>query len=121
MNLTGAAKEAFEKWLLSNDLYYIVQYNTDVVAFDMSETTKNEVEFYRLSFSMKWGVYVDWFDSVGLHLTVDCIGIEHWRCCINLNRDYNMHFTWLNHGSVNTRHEARTEAIKKANELFNNK
>jgi len=120
MQLTGQCKDSFEKWFVedhlkleaSKDHYYFI----------------TEDHFNSKHPSEKYGVYVDFFDSVDMH-----ISMGNWRphndTCIN---------HWFNisdprEGSLLTdneamdliyakylsRPEARTEAIKKANEIYN--
>jgi hypothetical protein len=104
--LTGECKKAFEEW------YY---HKSDLPqCYDI----KFDTEFYNLHPSMRWGVYQDFFDSVGI--------------AVNANRNYSkcLPKSYGYYGSINcksvtntlkSREQARTEAIKKANEIFNNK
>jgi hypothetical protein len=105
MELTGKAKEQFEKW-------YNIEYNKEQY---------NGVEFPHLDdfndspLIMKWGVYVDFFDSVGINVDVEYLGDD----------SFGFSFTTTSHrlpcGGVSgfdSRPEARTEAIKKACEVL---
>ncbi len=102
MELTGKCKEEFEKWFKEEHVKW------------MSSTHY----FYNaLSSSMQYGVYVDFFDSVG-------IDIEIWiECSYKPKYTLDFYAVLINDeprtGSFSTRHEARTAAIEKANELFN--
>ena len=103
MKLTGKCKEAFEKW------YIETRYK--------GENNRLSI-FYCLVFhhkpdSEKYGVYVDFFDSVGIVLNstgVFPIDIYGFGYSVNLNSN-SIHFK--------TRPEARKAAIEKANEIFN--
>lgn len=113
MELTGKAKEDFDKWwysitnpALSGELHHFkVKTRCDVGIEDLTD-------------SMKYGVYVDWFDSVGVTIVIDAGGIKYEE-----NRE-----VWYQSGvkghkfnkATNTRQEARIKAIEKANEIYNN-
>lgn len=96
--LTGKCLEDFDKWL--QDTHYNNRHDTWI---HWSSTT----------LSMQYGVLVDFFDSVGIYINA-------------FSPDYfEIHTGWdvvMNEGKVDrSRSEARTEAIKKAGELFNEK
>ena len=107
MELTGKCKEAFEKWYADN-----VEFTGEVLYLE---------EFYILPPSMQYGVYLDFFDSVG-------IGIVSNTFTISNETSYNFDI-YHNGGYLSNREalkdvckmrsEARTAAIEKANELFN--
>jgi hypothetical protein len=108
MKLTGKCKEAFEKWFIKyrkeNALRLVVK------------------DFYLLPPSMQYGVYVDFFDSVGIWIS-DSFSNGHiigskrgYFCSIFNGRDVTEYTE-----TVSTRHEARTKAIEKADELYNEK
>ena len=99
MELTGAAKEAFIIWYEDKHMY---------------EQTFIHHEWFEIPDSMKFGVCVDWFDSVGIYIELCKVPTDRKFYCM-INDDSGEPIMY------NTRHEARTEAIKKANELFNNK
>ena len=66
---------------------------------------------------MQYGVYVDFFDSLMFRSDIVC------RMCILITETQHGFAYTLNGSSSKTfpnRHEARTEAIKKANEIYNN-
>ena len=106
MELTGAAKEAFEKW------YYN---QSDIPQLYDDYTLDYVSQFYNLPDSMKWGVYVDWFDSVGYHLSITFDGFDEFGWEVDMFKETITCPLWMD-----TRPEARTEAIKKGDELFNN-
>jgi hypothetical protein len=108
MKLTGKCKEEFEKWAINNNvlemsLGMLVVRNGIVIT-----------SFYDHSKSMKYGVYVDFFDSVGLFIEI-----------ANDNQDIKTFWVDINLDSadddveLDTRPEARTIAIKKANNIYN--
>lgn len=92
MELTGKCKEEFEKWLFKNSIW--------------------KSWFYTLIPSMKYGVLVDYFDSVGIDI-VDNID----SCANDFRHLSKVDFKYID--AHNTRPEARTASIEKANELRN--
>ena len=107
MELTGAAKEAFEKW------YLFTYLNRSKAQTDISHVLM--FEFNGKKDSEKWGVYVDWFDSVGYHLSITFDGFDEFGWEVDMFKETITCPLWMD-----TRPEARTEAIKKGDELFNN-
>ena len=99
MELTGKCKEEFEERYESLDIphYYF------------------NVEFKDFPFSMQYGVYVDFFDSVNIEIEIHNRKdyLEGWRFFI---RPCNI---IIENDEFKTRQEAQTEAIKKANEIYN--
>jgi hypothetical protein len=111
--ITGKAKEDFEKWflLLSENGRGFMKVGVPVG----KSITKS---FYKLPFSMQYGVYVDWFDSVGIR-----VFDTYW-----LKDYYGEVVSDLIDGGwcrasidVLTRHKARQKAIEKACEIYNEK
>ena len=96
MNLTGKCKEDFEKWYEKHNL------KVSWVSLDLI--------FKHLPDSMQYGVYIDFFDSVGIiiEVTYDNLPME-FDCYVN-NEKWTGFFT---------RQEARTKAIEKASEIYN--
>lgn len=93
MKLTGNCKDEFEKWYRKNN------------------THSRWVQFEIAGNSMKFGVYVDFFDSVGILINIS-----------PLNFPLDNNFWSSVNGKVKyhkTRPEARTAAIEKANEIHN--
>jgi len=101
MKLTGKCKDDFFKWLEETDVS-----DTDLFW-----------QWYKIPESMQYGVYVDFFDSVGLSIGVYKIDISKWFGIILKNNRYLNNFK----EGYSTLSEARTEAIKKANEIYNKK
>ena len=108
MKLTGKCKEEFEKW-------YVITYFKDSMPLSIQEHCAILECFDDCFKSMRYGVLVDYFDSVGVYISLD------WYKCHNPGYEY--FETDINNYTLNerfnTRPEARTEAIEKANELRN--
>lgn len=103
MELTGKCKEEFEKWLLYCGVYGEYEYHLDE---DLLSHFKN------LKTSMQYGVYVDFFDSVGIYIEdkIDsCAKDFRYLATVNFKTK----------DAYNTRPEARIVAIEKANEIYN--
>lgn len=100
--LTGKCKEDFENW-------FSIEYATEDVVENL----------YMRSFSMAYGVYVDFFDSVGVWIS----DLTSWHG--SELESFGWFVTTKNKPlastNVSTRQEARAEAIRKANEIYNNK
>lgn len=98
--LTGKCKEDFEKWLITEKPL---------------DAHVEPTSLYYLPFSMQYGVYVDFFDSVNVELVV----------YVEVFDDREFYWTVIEDGKDNvdgwadTRTEARKKAIKKANEIYN--
>jgi len=95
-SLTGKCKEAFEKW------YSIGLRSMNYTAFEIQP------------FSMQWGVYLEFFDSVGIQIDID-IYLESFKCFLHTKEKTDAN----GYRHFDTRQQAQTEAITKANELFN--
>lgn len=103
MELIGKCKEDFK-------LYFIKKYATHY----FGQWSRTDIDFfYSLPDSFKWGVLVDFFDSLGM--SVEAYNKKH--CDLNFYESCNDGYL----GIWKTRNEARTEAIKKANEIYNEK
>ena len=73
-----------------------------------------KIRFLAMSFTERYGVYVDFFDSVGVIIEI--------KIKTNLRYNYGIHdkIEWLFYSQFfSDRNLARTAAIKKANELHN--
>jgi hypothetical protein len=97
MKLTGKCREDFEKW-------YIL--NRQNQRLDIDGCYTHYTLFAIEPFTMQYGVYVDFFDSVGINITITR---KAWVVTPNQN------------GYCDSRSEARTAAIEKANEIYNSK
>ena len=107
--LTGRCKEEFDKW-------YLDRYK-DTGDFPRFEN------FIEYDFSMQYGVYVDFFDSVGIDINIFQTPMNCFRLYIKVNGNvaYNPMREQNEEQTLKRRTEARTKAIEKANELFNTK
>lgn len=96
MKLTGQAKIKFEEWFQNK-----------------SQTHYRLVEWFdSLDSSMKYGVYVDFFDSVGIYIEVA-------RANIHTKYYYMINDSSYKPNMYNTRPQAREKAIERANEILN--
>jgi hypothetical protein len=100
MELTGKCKEEFKKW--QNDCNWFEDLNI------YNENYTNIEIFYTLTPSMQYGVLEDYFDSVGLFISITRKG---WI----LHSDKQMNAF----GRLDSRPESRDAATEKANELRN--
>ena len=98
MKLTGKCKEDFEKWIKA-DILSEHRY---------SELITNG--FSQFPESMQYGVYVDFFDSVGIRISTNQFNKEYWFDIDPQAEDCEC---------LKTRPEARAAAIEKANEIKN--
>lgn len=95
-------KEDFKKWFYKN---LTLKYTFDL-----------EHWFPYLPFSMRYGILVDFFDSVGVFILINKqFDLEVYDFNIDNGTDFYESETF----EFKTRHEARTEAIKKAKEIYN--
>ena len=102
MILTDEAKLDFERWLHSNDVLikdgiYDDTYLTDV--------------FEELPLNLQYASIIEWFDSVGVYITSDYLELNKGFYSEILNENFEI--------IKPTHQEALTEAIKKANEIYN--
>ena len=104
--LTGKCREDFNNWYRSK--YYTKSKMQGIKVKHINPIT--EVKgFELLPISMQYGVYVDFFDSVGLELV-----------CFKYNNEFNSFVNGYEGESYSsTRNEARQKAIEKANEIYN--
>jgi hypothetical protein len=117
--INGKCREEFLKWI-KNKKYSIIH---DVGERDMNIVPLNEM-FEQLDFSMQYGVLVDFFDANGIIIdiqihtepTMQGAKFTKFRPEILFNGAF--HNVGASFGKRETAH---TEAIKKANEIFNNK
>ncbi len=108
MKLTGKCKTEFENWF---------QLDFEGWKIKCQESQINLEMFFEAPFSMQYGVYVDFFDSIRIYVMTGK----------NYNKKlygYSILFKANHYNQIRkyrTKHKARTEAIKKANEIYNNK
>lgn len=100
MELTKECKEDFEEWYweqVQKDRKDYVKYGKVVVLG----------KFYRAVPSMKFGVYVDFFDTLGIKIRI-------------LTTRDNFYFQiGSKEGNVTTRPAARKEAVEEASDIYN--
>ena len=102
MILNGKAKEEFFNWLD----------NQGVNGIDISNWEFEK--FHSLSNVSKNSLIIEWFDSIGIYITSDYF--------VELNKGFYSEILNENFAIVKPiRQEALTEAIKKANEIYNSK
>lgn len=109
MILTGKCREDFNKWNYDNDFGYIDNEPTSLV-----------VHFEDLDDNLKNTVIIEFFDNVGIIINVGGVlqnGIYSFSFDIQENNTLN----GIDEDGLSTRQEATTEAIKKANEIYNNR
>ena len=108
MLLTNKAKEDFENYILNENLRHdsevlISVYNQETLFIDYKDVKKTLLN----------ALIIEWFDSVGIYITSDYL---------ELNKGFFSEILDNNFAIVKpTRQEALTEAIKKANEIYNEK
>jgi hypothetical protein len=109
MKLTGKCKQDFERW------YSNQKYNLSAT-HNAGYHPNNYMDwFYTLPKSMQYGVYVDFFDSVGVNIEItnDNKHIKTFWVDVNAKETDDI--------ELNSRPEARTAAIEKANQTYNGK
>ena len=108
MELTGKCKVDFEKWFTRNDNHK--GFDEHQVALDVKYRLK---VFYQLYDSMQYGVYVDFFDSVGVFININTYdyGGRYFQYSVDDLMPDTVFYK---------RSEAITQSIQKANELYNN-
>lgn len=114
MILTGQAKKDFEKWYLETchkNIKRDIGKAFHILAFEY----KKEV--------CKQAVIVDWFDSVGIYIQPErfCIGCEFqfWLYIITDKKGCHLNNYLHNKIQNDSRYEATEQAIKHANEIYN--
>tara|TARA_R110000772_G_scaffold216105_1_gene326638 strand:- start:169 stop:537 length:369 start_codon:yes stop_codon:yes gene_type:complete len=117
MELTGKCKEEFEKWYFKD-----FEFNEEITNFDRKITLSI---FYTEKDSMKYGAFVDYFDSVKINADIQPVynytkenysSIDYFIInVIELGKeDYDYKLI-----EEKNRPKARAAAIKEANELRN--
>jgi len=105
---TGLAKEKFEEWYIS--MYHENRIIKKIEVLSLSK-------FYKLPIEFQWGIIEDFADSLGYEISVG----RYFDLDLGTH-DNRWDFDVDGHDSnelLKTRQEARTEAIKKLNELIN--
>jgi len=117
MELTGKCKEEFIEWYDES-----IEADTDMCMECGGHISTNGFE--NIPDSMRYGVLVDYFDSVEI-----CFGVAIYTIRINETKDWCYQIMGSKHTTQNneiaferflkTRPKARTKAIEKANEIRN--
>ena len=113
MILTGKAKEDFERWLYSNDV---------LIKDGIYDATYLIEGFDELPLNLQYASIIEWFDSVGIYISINYVDFYD-----ELRNDTGFETYVTNKGlsvkfrSVSSRQETIKQAIKKANEIYNNK
>ncbi len=105
MELTGKCKEDFYEWLLTDCEFVLEHEYLSMDRFNL---------FPHLTHSMQYGVYVDFFDSVGIYVSVSKYEDSLYESYVQYNDYQSSIREW-----EETLNEARTEAIKEVNEIYN--
>jgi hypothetical protein len=87
----------FEEWWQTHEVY-------DNTPMDLL----SQYDFYELPFSLQWGVYLEFFDSVGIRINA---GFQWFRI-------FKQGATPYFEDKFKSRQEAQQEAIKKAFEIL---
>jgi len=108
MKLSGKCKEDFDTWL--NPMY-----------LEEVETGSHITVFEYVGNEMRYGVYVDFFNSVDIRIEIT----NEFDKILNYNRGFNTIVNniqlFFNNDCFESRPEARAAAIEKANQIYNNK
>jgi hypothetical protein len=111
MKLTGKCEEDFEKWLKKLFKHETERKFADVfMILDLQG-----YDFDDIPQSMQYGVYEDFFDSVGSYISVSGLILSKtYICDISVISNVEHYYD-----GFLTRAEARSKAIEKANEIYN--
>ena len=108
MILTGKAKEDFENYVLNKELG-----NDSEVLISVYNQETLFINYNNVKETLLNALIIEWFDSVGIIITSDYF---------ELNKGFYSEILESNFEIIKpTRQEALAEAIKKANEIYNNK
>ena len=118
MILTGKAKEDFENYVLNKNLGHdsevlISVYNQETLFIDYKDVKKTLLN----------ALIIEWFDSVVFYINTTYEEYEDIQVK-NFPVKIKTWSVWINElllEGFNSRQDALTEAIKKANEIYNNK
>ena len=106
MKLTDKAKEDFDEWY---ELHY------EAILLRSIDDSFYIDGFYELPKSMRYGIYVDWADSVGIHIEIGVDFTTYEKYCYKVNNG-----NW-NKFLYRTRKKARKKVIKILNKKYNKK
>tara|TARA_R110000850_G_scaffold54009_1_gene128981 strand:- start:225 stop:539 length:315 start_codon:yes stop_codon:yes gene_type:complete len=103
MELTGKCREDFIDYLLNGIIDFSYRYNY----------------FMNLHPTMQYGVYLDFFDSVGIHVMTNMFSIKEDIASEFIGQVETIELIW--NTIQETRQQARAAAIEKADEIYNSK
>ncbi len=113
MKLTGKCKEDFQMW------YFNKFCNSGMKYHELLPHHMNDVFgwFYGLDGSFKWGVFLKFFDSVGINIEIG-IGFNKTKEVLS----YYYYFEGVrNENPYKSRAKAQKAATNNANDIYNNK
>ena len=121
MILTGKTKEDFENYVLNKELGHDSEVLISVYNQERLFINYNNVKETLLN-----ALIIEWFDSVGIYINTtyeeyEDIQVKNLPVKI---KTWSVWIKWINElllEGFSSRQEALTEAIKKANEIYNNK
>ena len=121
MILTGKTKEDFENYVLNKELGHDSEVLISVYNQESLFINYNNVKETLLN-----ALIIEWFDSVGIYINTtyeeyEDIQVKNLPVKI---KTWSVWIKWINElllEGFSSRQEALTEAIKKANEIYNNK
>ena len=113
MILTGKAKEHFENYVLNKELGHDSEVLISVYNQESLFINYNNVKETLLN-----ALIIEWFDSIGICIDRDCINME---MVITDFRDINKEQFIIDCGLEEPFPNWWKKAIKKANEIYNNK
>ena len=113
MILIGKAKEDFENYVLNKNLGHDSEVLISVYNQESLFINYNNVKETLLN-----ALIIEWFDSVGIYIEISFYDDCYWTYNIYSNKPV-LEKEIAN--ICNNRQEALAEAIKKANEIYNNK
>ncbi|MGB7842330.1 MAG: hypothetical protein WBL21_06035 [Salinimicrobium sp.] len=105
--ITGKAKEDFQEWLFKNNSSFTYAFGRENAAIEVSEV------FEDLPAAMKWGVYVDFFDSKEIFITDKSYGR------FEVVKPGQFHFAENLKEEAGARKNARKRALEVACEIYN--
>ncbi len=111
MILKGKAKDAFDKWFFkyyNKDKVSVAMFNHETMFVGFQEITQNSyiIEFFK---SLNVLIIID----------LDQTSYPKFQCRIVKYEDFGNYETLFTDGLFSSKEESEKEAIKKANELFN--
>jgi len=101
MELTGKCKRDFKDWLTTYG-WGIIRYPYKI--------------FRELEPSMQYGVLVDFFGSVGIHVSMNYFYSDYWFDIQHIVKGKELK---IEGSYMKSRAKTRTSAIRKSNELYN--